>query len=168
MDILETIIKILIGVAIGGSAVFFAMRDKLQQQERSRAHRRLAVLEEVSQHLGKVSHVFGKYASLVTEIGPQKERMSVKQQQELDALSNELVEVYEEVSIAEAKLLMLAEKRLEKAMKIYSSKMAQFRKQFYPGRYTVMEDLSAAKKDIAKMREQFYDVLSDRYDHIMQ
>jgi hypothetical protein len=168
MEFLDSIIKIFIGAIIGGSAVFFTMREKLQQQERSRSHRRLGMLEEVSQHIGKVSHVFGKYSSLVNEVGVRKERMSVKQQQELDTLSNELVEVYEEVSVAEAKLLMLGEKRLEKAMKLYSGKMAQFRKQFYPGRYDSAEDLAGAKKDISKMREQFYDVLSERYDHIMK
>lgn len=168
MDMLETIIKILIGAAIGGSAVYFPLRAKLQQQERSRSHRRLSILEEVSKHVGKVSHVFSKYSSLINEIGAHRDRMSLKQQQELDTLSNELVEVYEEVSIAEAKLLMLGEKRLEKAMKLYSGKMAQFRKQFYPGRYESAEDLAVAKKDISKMREQFYDVLSERYDAIMQ
>ncbi len=168
MDLLETVIKILIGALIGGVSLYVVLRDRLRQQDKAKVQRRMVMLEQVSQHIGKVSHVFGKYASLVTEIGVKKERMAAKQEQELTDLSNELVEVYEEVSVAEAKLLMLGEKRLEKAMKLYTTKMAQFRKQFYPGRYSNAEDLTAAKRDIGKMRDQFYDVLSERYDHTLQ
>ncbi len=167
MDIIDTVVKIIVGAVVGGLAIYYLLKEKLDQQQRNKSLRRIDLLEEVAQHIGRVTHVFSKYASLINEVSGQSERMSSKQQQELDALGHELVEVYEEVSMAESKLLLLGEKRLEKAMKLYTSKIALYRKQFYPGRFSGREELSNARKEINQMREQFYDILSERYDQIM-
>lgn len=167
-DILDIFVKFALGAIFGGAAVFYAIKDRLEKQKKYNAGRRISLLEDVAQHVGKVSHVFGKYSTLVIEVGPNAARMSVKQEKELEELNNQLVEVYQEIAIAESKLLLLGEKKLDKALKIYTGKMAQFRKQFYPGRYTNIEELNTHKKETAAMREQFYDVLSERYDQIMQ
>lgn len=162
--ILNSAIMLLLGTTFGGIAVFITLRDKLKQQRQALSSRRITLIEQVAQHVGKVSHVFGKYASLVSDIGPKAERMSPRQEQELNDLSNQLVEIYEEVSIAESKLLLLGEQRLEKALKLYTNKMAHFRKQIYPGRYSSPEEAAKARKDVSQMKEQFYDILSERYD----
>ncbi len=167
MDIFDTLIKISLGACFGALLVFYVMRDKIDKQCRSNTMRRILLLEEVAQHVGKVSHVFGKYTALVNEVGPNSERMSMKQEQELEQLSSQLVDVYEQVSMAEAKLLLLGEKRLEKALKLYTAKMAQFRRQYYPGRYSSAEQAGQLKQETSQMREQFYNVLSERYDHVM-
>lgn len=163
-NIFDLLIALLIGSIIGGTVVFMLLRDKLKSTGDSGLAKRVEILEQVAAHVGKVSYVFGKYASLVSEIGPRTERMSARQERELDALSESLVDVYEEVSIAESKLLLLGELRLEKALKLYTAKMAQFRKQIYPGRYRNAEEASQLKKEVNEMREQFYNNLSDRYD----
>ena len=159
-DIIGTSIIFILGSIFGAAAVFYTLKDKLQQQQQAMSIRRIGLLEQVAQHVGKVSHVFSKYASLVAEIGPKVERMSAKQERELESLSEELVAVYEEISIAESKLLLLGEQKLEKAMKLYTAKMAQFRKQVYPGRYNKVDDARQLKTEVSQMREQFYDVLS--------
>ena len=163
-DIIGSSIIFILGAIFGAAAVFYSFKDKLQQQQQAMSMRRIGQLEQVAQHVGKVSHVFSKYASLVGEIGPKVERMSSKQERELESLSQELVSVYEEISIAESKLLLLGEQKLEKAMKLYTAKMAQYRKQVYPGRYNKVDDAKQLKAEVSKMREQFYDVLSQRYD----
>ncbi|HEB28890.1 MAG TPA: hypothetical protein ENI05_14225 [Porticoccus sp.] len=163
-DIIGSIITFALGLSFGGAAAFYTMKDKLQQQQQANAMRRIGLLEQVAQHTGKVSHVFSKYSSLVNEIGPKVERMSPKQERELESLSAQLVEVYEEVSIAESKLLLLGEQKLEKALKLYTTKMAQYRKQVYPGRYSNVDEAKQIKKEVSQMREQFYDILSQRYD----
>jgi len=168
IDIIDLFVKFGLGAIFGGSAVYFTIKDRLDKQKKYNAGRRVNLLEDVAQHVGKVSHVFGKYATLVMEVGPNAGRMSVKQERELEELNNDLVEVYQEIAIAESKLLLLGEKKLDKALKIYTGKMAQFRKQFYPGRYTSTEDLNTNKKETSAMREQFYDILSERYDQIIQ
>ncbi len=161
---LETVFIFIFGTAFGAVAVYLHMKEKLQKLNNHTALRRINMLEQVAQHAGKVSHVFSRYASLVTEIGTTVDRMSASQKKELDELSTQLVEVYEEVAIAESKLLLLGERKLEKALKLYTTKMAQFRKQIYPGRYSSIEEANRIKKEISQMREQFYDVLSHRYD----
>ncbi|WP_101760434.1 hypothetical protein [Oceanicoccus sp. KOV_DT_Chl] len=164
LTIISTAITFLLGMALGGWAMFSNMKDKLQQQQQASSSRRIGILEQVAQHVGKVSHVYSKYSSLVSEIGPKTQHMSPKQEKELADLSTQLVNVYEEVAIAESKLLLLGEQKLQKALKLYTAKMAQFRKQVFPGRYTNPEDASQIKQEVAQMREQFYDILSQRYD----
>lgn len=163
-DTTGTMISFIIGLTIGATVLFYIMKQQVQQLQQLTNHRRIGLLEEIAQHIGKVSHVYSKYASLVSEIGPKLERMSPKQQKELDELSAELVAVYEEVSIAESKLLLLGETRLEKALKLYTGKMAQYRRQVYPGRYNNIEEANALKQQVSEMRVQFYDILSQRYD----
>lgn len=164
-NIFDLFIALLIGAIAGGSAIFLLLRDRLQAPANNAQQRRTELLEQVAEHVGKVSYVFGKYAALAGEIGPRAERMSARQQTELEALSEELVSVYEEVAVAESKLLLLGELRLEKALKLYTAKMAQYRKQIYPGRYRNSEEATALKKEVNGMREQFYHHLSQRYDH---
>ncbi|GEM_PF-5533394 len=161
---LDTVVIFIFGSAFGAVAIYLNMKEKLKKVLNHAALRRLDMLEQVARHVGKVSHVFSKYSSLVTEIGATADRMSPSQKKELDELSAQLVEVYEEVAIAESKLLLLGEQKLEKALKLYTSKMAQYRKQIYPGRFSSVDDANRIKKEVAQMREQFYDVLSQRYD----
>jgi hypothetical protein len=160
----ESIITLSLGAVFGGLAVFYSMKDRLKELQQANSSRRISMLEEVAQHIGKVSHVFSKYSSVVAEIGPKSERMSPKQNRELLDLSSQLVDVYEEATIAESKLLLLGEQRLEKALKLYTGKMAQYRRQIYPGRYTNVDQANTLRKEIAEMREQFYSILSERYD----
>ncbi len=163
-DIISSIIIFLLGAIFGASAVFYSMKDKLKSLRQASASRSITMLEQVAQHTGKVSHVFRKYSSVVTEIGPKSERMTAKQVRELDDLSNQLVDVYEQATIAESKLLLLGEQRLEKALKLYTGKMAQYRKQIYPGRYSNADEANKLRNEVSEMREQFYTILSERYD----
>lgn len=163
--IVSTGISLLLGMSFGALAMFYSTKEKLKKYRQANASRRIGMLEQVAQHVGKVSHTFSKYSSLVSEIGPLTGGISVKQGAELEDLSSDLVSVYEEISIAESKLLLLGEKRLEKAMKLYTAKMAQYRKKIYPGRYSNSEEASTIKKDIISMKDQFYNILSERYDN---
>lgn len=167
MEYLNTLIELIIGAVLGSLAVFFILREKINRYEKNITLRRSTILEEVAAHIGKVSHVFSKYSSVLNEVGPTTDRMSPKQEQELEDLSKQLVEVYEQISIAEAKLLLLGEKTLQRALKLYSGKMALFRKQFYPGRYSDPDEAVKMKKELANLRTQFYDILSQRYDEVL-
>lgn len=162
-SVIDLLITLLLGATTGGAAVFLLIRNKLKSADPA-GLRRVALLEQVAQHIGRVAYVFGKYTSLVSEIGPRTGRMSARQERELDDISNQLVAVYEEAAIAESKLLLLGEQRLEKALKLYTAKMAQFRKQVYPGRYHNAEDAARLQREVVDMRDQFYNILSERYD----
>ena len=163
---LQLLLQLGIGFLLGAAASYYLLRERLRQYQDGNALRKISLLEQVAQHVGKVTHVFSKYVSLVNDIGPRREKMTAKQERELEQLSQALVDVYEEISMAEAKLLLIAEKRLHKALTIYTANMAQFSKQFYPGRYSQEEDLATQRREISRLREQFYDTLSERYDQL--
>ena len=87
---------------------------------------------------------------------------------ELTRVSQNLVDEFKKLSDAESKLLMLGEKLLEKNLRLYGSKIANFRRQVYVGREDISEeDILAMKRDINLLREQFYDFLSKKYDRLL-
>ncbi|RYZ80722.1 MAG: energy transducer TonB, partial [Moraxellaceae bacterium] len=79
-----------------------------------------------------------------------------------------LVKEFDQLADAEAKLLMLGEKTMEKTLRLYASRIALFRKQVYVGRTDISDqEISELKIGIMKLREQFYELLSKRYDRLL-
>jgi len=75
---------------------------------------------------------------------------------------------FKKLADAEAKLLMLGEKTMEKTLRLYGAKIALFRKQVYVGRQDISDqEIANIKSSILTLREQFYDLLSKRYDRLL-
>ena len=75
---------------------------------------------------------------------------------------------FEKLSDAEAKLLMLGEKSMERTLRLYAARIALFRKQVYIGRQDISEqEIADLKSGIMQLREQFYELLSKRYDKLL-
>jgi len=130
--------------------------------------RRLEILETISADVGTVSHVFAKYSALVVESLRFGERWPTSRHQEMEQVTESLAREFEKLSDAESKLLMLGEKALEKNLRLYGAKVAQFRRQVHVGREDIDEkDILAMKRDINLLREQFYDFLSKKYDRLL-
>lgn len=166
-QLIDTSMKIGIGAII---ASMFAMLIFYRKQEKpiKAEQRRLEVLETIAADVGNVSHIFAKYSALVVEsmrFGP---RWPDSRKQELNSVSQTLMDEFKKLSDAESKLLMLGEKLLEKNLRLYGSKVANFRRQVYVGRTDISEEeILAMKKDINLLREQFYDFLSKKYDRLL-
>jgi len=130
--------------------------------------RRLEMLETISADVGTVSHVFAKYSALVVESLRFGERWPTSRHQEMEQITESLAREFAKLSDAESKLLMLGEKALEKNLRLYGAKIAQFRRQVHVGREDITEeDILAMKRDINLLREQFYDFLSKKYDRLL-
>ena len=87
---------------------------------------------------------------------------------ELEAVNTELVQEFRKLADAEAKLLMLGEKNLERSLRLYGAKIAVFRKQVYVGRKDISnEQINTLKLGVTQVREQFYDMLSRKYDRLL-
>ena len=57
---------------------------------------------------------------------------------------------------------------MEKALRLYAAKIALFRKQVYVGRQDISDqEIAELKAGILNLREQFYDILSRRYDRLI-
>lgn len=165
--IIDTSIKVALGALIAGISLWLSHRNP-SQKSTDRSCRRIDILESVSSDVGNVNHIFAKYSSLVIESTRFGSRWPQARKDELARVNSDLVAEFRKMAEAEAKLLMLGEKALEKTLRLYGAKIAQFRKQVYVGRQDISEqDIVQLKQDILKLREQFYDILSHKYDRLL-
>lgn len=169
--IIDTTVKVLLGAGISASLIWLASRWREPTPLSSKSpatHRKVSLLEEVSSEVGGVNHSFAKYSALVIESTRFGKGWPMARKQELDRVNAELVEKFEQLSAAEAKLLMLGEKTMEKTLRLYGAKIALFRKQVYVGRQDISDqEIAELKSTIMQLREQFYDILSRRYDSLL-
>lgn len=166
-QLIDTSAKVGIGAII--AAMFTLLIAKKREPRGIQAdQRRLEILETISADVGTVSHVFAKYCALVVESLRFGERWPTSRHQEMEQVTKTLAAEFEKLSDAESKLLMLGEKALEKNLRLYGAKVAQFRRQVHVGREDIAEeDILAMKRDINILREQFYDYLSKKYDRLL-
>lgn len=170
VQITDTSIKIGLGALIAAVTAWVVLRRSGPQQTSNSAgdNRRIQILEEVSSQVGTVTHIFAKYSSLVVESIQFGERWPQARRLELESVNSELVAEFKKMAEAEAKLLMLGEKNLERSLRLYGAKIAVYRKQVYVGRKDIsLEQITALKNAITQVREQFYDMLSRKYDRLL-
>lgn len=167
LQLTETSLKIGLGGLIAVFSGWLVLRRNANLKA-SPENRRLQVLEAVSSHVGTVSHIFAKYSTLVSESIQYGEQWPMARKLELDAVNAELVDEFRKLADAEAKLLMLGEKNLERSLRLYGMRIAVFRKQVYVGRKDItVEQITALKQAVQQVREQFYDMLSRKYDRLL-
>ena len=165
--LIESSLMVTLGALIAGACLWLNQR-RPTFNHRNNSTRRIDILEAVSSDVGNVNHTFAKYSSLIIESIRFGNRWPQARKQELSQVNAELVEEFRKMAEAEAKLLMLGEKALEKTLRLYGAKIAQFRKQVYIGRTDIEEqDIIKLKQEILQLREQFYDILSHKYDRLL-
>jgi flagellar biogenesis protein FliO len=148
----------------------YLIMKRVQQQPSTglKEQRRLQILEEVSTQVGSVTHIFSQYSTLVVESIQLGDRWPAARRQELDIINNSLVAEFKKLAEAEARLLMIGEKNLERSLRLYGSKIAIYRKQVFVGRKDITpEQITSLKSAIHQVREQFYDMLSRKYDRLL-
>lgn len=168
--IFDTSIKLILGavIALAGFWLARAWREKQQSELGGGKRRKISLLEEISSDVGHVNHSFAKYSALVIESTRFGKRWPPARKQELERINAELVVEFRRLAASEAKLLMLGEKTMEKTLRLYGAKIALFRKQVYIGRQDISEqEIAELKTSILTLREQFYDLLSRRYDKLL-
>ena len=164
----ETSLKMSAGALIAMFSGWFMMRRNANMQATSRENRRLQILEEVATQVGTVTHIFAKYSTLVLDSIKHAEQWPVSRKLELESINTELVAEFKKLADAEAKLLMLGEKNLERSLRLYGARIAIFRREVYQGRQDLTnEQISTLKQSILQVREQFYDMLSRKYDRLL-
>lgn len=164
--LIDTTLKVALGALIAGMSLWLSQYRLPVKGAKS--NRRLEILEAISSDVGNVNHIFAKYSSLVIESTRFGSRWPPARKDELDKINSELVQEFRKMAGSEDKLLMLGEKALEKTLRLYGAKIAQFRKQVYVGRQDITEqEIVQLKQDILQLREKFYDILSHKYDRLL-
>ena len=169
-QLVDTTTKVGIGALIAGISAWLMTRQqpKASNAENARTAKRITTLESVSAEVGNITHIFAKYSALAIESVRFGSRWPQARKHELDAVNLELVTNFKKLADAESKLLMIGEKSLEKTLRLYAAKIAHFRKQVYVGRKDISsQEIADIKQDINKLREQFYDILSRKYDRLL-
>lgn len=165
--LIDTSFKVALGAVIAGITLWLS-QSKLNNRKIPPTNRRMDLLEAISSDVGDVNHIFAKYSSLVIESTRYGSRWPQARKEELVEVNSDLVKEFRKLADSEAKLLMLGEKALEKTLRLYGAKIAQFRKQVYVGRQDISEqEIVQLKQEIFKLREQFYDILSRKYDRLL-
>ncbi len=162
-------ITLILTVLVLALACYLIMK-RLQPQPNSglKEQRRLQILEDVSTQVGTVTHIFSQYSTLVVESIQLGDRWPATRRQELDVINNDLVAEFKKLAEAEARLLMIGEKNLERSLRLYGTKIAIYRKQVFVGRKDITpEQITSLKSAIHQVREQFYDMLSRKYDRLL-
>ncbi len=168
IQLTDTSLKIGLGALIAALVAWLVLWRVGQPNNTSRENRRLLILEDVSAQVGAVTHIFAKYSSLVIESIQFGDRWPSARRQELDSVNTDLVNEFRKLADAEAKLLMLGEKNLERSLRLYGAKIAVFRKQVYVCRKDIThEQITTLKMGVHQVREQFYDMLSRKYDQLL-
>jgi hypothetical protein len=169
VQLIDVSIKLGLGVLVAALTAWVILRRAQQQNVMGlRDNRRMQILEDVSAQVGSISHIFAKYSSLVVESIQLGERWPSARRLELEAVNTELVSEFKKLADSEARLLMLGEKNLERSLRLYGTKIAIYRKQVFVGRKDISPDqITALKNAVSQVREQFYDILSRKYDRLL-
>ncbi|GLS26250.1 energy transducer TonB [Marinibactrum halimedae] len=167
-QIIDTSVKVGLGAVIAGFFTWLLVSRRQQGQENPLTNRRMAILESTSADVGAVTHAFSKYAALVTESIHYGDRWPTTRREELTDINVELVNEFKKLANVQSQLLMLGEKNMERALRIYAAKIAIFRKEVYVCRKDITEtEIHVLKQEINDVKEKFYDILSMKYDRLL-
>ena len=116
--LLQSTLQITLGGAIALVAAWCIQRFKHKPNTNASGERRLIILEEISREVGYVNHCFARYSALVIESTRFGKTWPVARKEELVRVNKELVDEFKKLADAEAKLLMLGEKTMEKTLRL--------------------------------------------------
>ena len=167
-ELIDTGMKVGLGAFISWFTTYWFTGVKFRQsrqQQRMDHHREL--MQDVARQAEQVHHVFMKYFELIHEyITATKARYDWPQSRraELYLVVDEMVASFNDLTSAESKLLLLNEKKLYKCLRKFRTRVVFFRRHFYIDKKDLSEQEAAdIKREISKLREEFFDALSEKY-----
>ena len=171
IELLDTSIKVALGALITGLSGYWlsGMRIKQSKKQQKFEHKR-DLMEGIAQQAEQVHHVFMKYFELIQEyMNATQNRYDWPEgrRSELYLVVDELVLSFNDLSAAESKLLLLNEKPLYKSLRKFRSKVIFFRRHFYIDKKDLSnKEAQDVKREVSKLREQFFDALSECYAQV--
>ena len=171
IDVIDALVKVLIGMLLG-LAIYLMLSKKRGRYPISDAtgqgNDRRDQYELVAKKVGSVHYIYQQYLALIIEFTRYGAKWPAVRREELARVTNELVDAFAHLTDAESLLLLLGEKRLEQVLRSYGAKIVYIRRMIYveKGGFTGEElmALEEAKKEVARLREVFFDGLSRRYN----
>lgn len=169
LEMVDAGVKIATGMLLAGLIflVYLRRHHTLDARAEAEINRRRELFEQVAGNVGRVHYVYQQYLALATEFTRYGQLWPQTRRNELARVGDELAEVFHALTEAESTLLLLGEKRLERSLRIYGAKIVNLRRQIYAEKQTLTGEeihlLDDVKKEIAQLKEGFFDALSTRY-----
>ncbi|MCJ8311671.1 MAG: energy transducer TonB [Saccharospirillaceae bacterium] len=170
IELIDSLVKILIGVVVSGALylIISKKKDKPFNLGLTELNAKREQLEYVARKVGNVHYIYQQYIALVIEFTRYGKSWPQARRDELNKMTRELVEAFVQLTDAESTLLLLGEKKLERALRSYGAKIVSIRRLVYSERVSFtgeeLVQIEESKKDIAQLKETFFDTLSDRYN----
>ncbi len=170
IEMIDTSVKVATGIL--ASALFFYWflkrnQANLDPRERDEMEKRRQMLQQVAEQVGRVHLTYQQYLSLVVEYSRMGSHWPEHRRMELRKLTDELVAVFKELNTAQSTLLLLGEKKLEKALRVYGARIVSLRRVVSHEKNGFSGDdlsiLEENKREIQTLKEAFFDTLSDRF-----
>ena len=170
-ELIDTSIKVGLGAFISWFTTYWLAGVRFRQNRKvDKVEHHRDLMEDVARNAEQVHHVFTKYFEMIQEYmnatrngydWPQSRRS------ELFLILDELVASFNDLTTAESKLLLLKEKRLYTSLRKFRSKVVFFRRHFYIDKKDLNEqEAHDIKREVGKLREQFFDALSEKYSAV--
>ncbi|BCE02211.1 hypothetical protein [Marinicellulosiphila megalodicopiae] len=169
-DVIDSLVKILVGVLLSGALylIITKKKDKTFDIGLTELNAKREQLEYVARKVGNVHYIYQQYIALVIEFTRYGKSWPKARRDELSKMTRELVEAFVQLTDAESTLLLLGEKKLERALRSYGAKIVSIRRLVNSEKETFSSNellqIEEAKKDISRLKETFFDTLSDRYN----
>lgn len=169
LEMLDAGVKFAAGMIASGLLflVYLRRHQSLDAREEAEVNRRRQLFEQVAANVGQVHYVYQRYLALATEFTRYGQHWPRSRRDELAKAGDDLAVAFQALTEAESTLLLLGEKRLERSLRIYGAKIVNLRRQIYAEKQSLTGEeihlLDDIKKDIAQLKESFFDALSVRY-----
>ena len=168
LDVIDSAVKIGLGAALSGiGALTLAHINRKHETTKELSSRRRQLLEIIAEQVESFSHVVLRYWGLTTEWvrrTAKGEAMPADRRQLWEAVRSELSLAFRDLTSAEAKLLLLGEKRAQRLLRAYGDLVVDRRQRAYLGNHSLSEQqLQDDRLAILQAREALFDELSERY-----
>jgi hypothetical protein len=169
LEMVDAGVKFAAGMLASGLMFLLYMHRHpvLDSKTEAEVNRRRQLLEQVAANVGQVHFVYQRYLALATEFTRYGQHWPRARRDELAKAGDELAASFQALTEAESTLLLLGEKRLERSLRIYGARIVHLRRQIYAEKQSLSGEeihlIDEVKKDIAQLKESFFDALSVRY-----
>jgi hypothetical protein len=170
IDVVDTAVKIGLGALISGLATYaVTVRGHRGELEKERLRRRRELLEAVATDVQSFSHALFKYWALVVELVRVRASgtdLEPERDEVFSQVREELFHAFGNLTSAEARLLLLGEKKPQKLLRELGEAARGFRGKAHRDNWDLNEDyLKEQRELLLKAREAFFDDLSTAYAH---
>ncbi len=168
LEILDTSVKIGLGALLTGVVTYIsAQANHKREVSKEWRKKKRESLETIAQQTEEFSHTVLKYWALITEWGNHQNKgqeMPEDRLAKLRMINDELFHAYKNLSVVEARLLLLGSIDAQKICREYGELITRFTKTAWIGGPPLTKETSEKwRMEILGCRERFFRCLSSHY-----